>query len=106
MPNREKVINGLRFTSAMLLFNPLTGAEKAPSDLNEDDRTTYDACVGAIALLRDPVKSIWKDYKGYAYAVCGECGAPMCHVLIFNDKYFDSNYCPCCGRKVEWTKHE
>lgn len=47
-----KIIDGLYFTIGMILFNPLTGESKTPEQLNEDDRTTYDACMGAIALLK------------------------------------------------------
>lgn len=51
MYDREMVIQGLEFTKEMLLFNPATGESKEPEDLNDLDKTTYDACVGAIALL-------------------------------------------------------
>ena len=96
--DREKVINGLRFTSAMLLFNPLTGAEKDPSDLNEDDRATYDACVGAIELLQEqePVK------PRVAHVGSGSCHlAPVSHKQIGGAIEHD-NYCSECGRKVDW----
>ena len=48
----RKIIDGLYFTIGMILFNPLTGESKTPDQLNEDDRTTYDACMGAITLLK------------------------------------------------------
>lgn len=47
-----KIIDGLYFTIGMMLFNPLTGESKKPDELNKDDRTTYDACMGAIELLK------------------------------------------------------
>lgn len=53
MIDRENVISGLQFTVAMVLFDPATGDSKDPDDLNAADRTTYDACVGAIALLKE-----------------------------------------------------
>lgn len=53
MPDREKIIKGLEFTKAMITFNPSTGEDIEPEDLNEDNKITYDACVGAIALLKE-----------------------------------------------------
>ena len=53
MPDMEKVIAGLEFTKAMITFNPLTGEDIEPGNLNEADKTSYDACVGAIALLKE-----------------------------------------------------
>ena len=53
MPDREKVIKGLEFTKAMITFNPSTGEDIEPGNLNEADKTTYDACVGAIAMLKE-----------------------------------------------------
>lgn len=51
--DREKVIEGLEFTKAMITFNPSTGEDIEPGNLNEEDKTSYDACVGAIALLKE-----------------------------------------------------
>lgn len=48
----KKIIDGLYFTVGMMLFNPATGEAKTPDELNEDDRYTYDACMGAIELLK------------------------------------------------------
>ena len=49
----EKVTKGLEFTKAMITFNPSTGEDIEPENLNEADKTSYDACVGAIALLKE-----------------------------------------------------
>jgi hypothetical protein len=57
MPDREKVIKGLEFTKAMITFNPSTGEDIEPENLNEADKTSYDACVGAIALLKEQAKT-------------------------------------------------
>lgn len=46
-----EVISGLNYTMRMICFNPLTGEVKDPDTLNEADKTTYDACAGAIELL-------------------------------------------------------
>ena len=53
MPDMENVIKGLEFTKAMITFNPSTGEDIEPENLNEEDKTSYDACVGAIALLKE-----------------------------------------------------
>ena len=49
----ENVIKGLEFTKAMITFNPSTGEDIEPGNLNKENKTTYDACVGAIALLKE-----------------------------------------------------
>ena len=51
--DRENVISGLQYTIEMFLFDPATGYTKDPDDLNAADRITLDACVGAIALLKE-----------------------------------------------------
>ena len=53
MADIENVIKGLEFTKAMMTFNPSTGEEIEPGNLNEANKTSYDACVGAIALLKE-----------------------------------------------------
>ena len=53
MNDKEKVIKGLEFTKAMITFNPSTGKDIEPGNLNELDKISYDACVGAIALLKE-----------------------------------------------------
>ena len=47
---REEIINGLKFTVEMFLFDPSTG-EKYTEPRNDMDKTTIDACRGAIKLL-------------------------------------------------------
>ena len=51
--DRKEVIKGLEYTKEMITFNPLTGEEIEPENLNEVNKITYDACVGAIALLNE-----------------------------------------------------
>lgn len=51
--DRQVVIKGLEYTKEMITFNPLTGEEIEPENLNEVNKITYDACVGAIALLKE-----------------------------------------------------
>lgn len=46
----EEIINGLKFTVEMFLFNPSTG-EYYTEPRNDMDKTTIDACNGAIEVL-------------------------------------------------------
>lgn len=97
MPDREKVIQGLEFTKAMITFNPSTGEDIEPGNLNEADKTTYDACVGAIALLKEQeaVKPEM-EHSGSGvtwWNVCGNCKT----AINPNDKF-----CHECGRPILW----
>ena len=47
---REEIIAGLKFTVEMFLFDPSTG-ETYTEPRNDMDKTTIDACKGAIELL-------------------------------------------------------
>ena len=47
---RKEIIDGLKFTVDMFLFNPSTG-ETFTEPRNDMDKTTIDACKGAIKLL-------------------------------------------------------
>ena len=101
-----KIIDGLYFTIGMMLFNPLTGESKTPDQLNEDDRTTYDACMGAIALLRmqEPVEP-YMDFDGDDIWRCGKCGTSLFHVTYSQADNNMKNYikfCKHCGRVVKW----
>lgn len=49
---REEIIQGLQFTIDMFLLNPTTG-ETYTEPRNDMDKTTIDACKGAIKLLRE-----------------------------------------------------
>lgn len=48
---RKRIIDGLKMTMELFLFDPSTGETCAPDDLNEINRITYDSCKGAIELL-------------------------------------------------------
>lgn len=50
---REEIIGGLQFTVDMFLFDPSTG-ETYTEPRNDMDKTTIDACKGAIELLEQP----------------------------------------------------
>lgn len=47
---REEIIAGLKFTVDMFMFDPSTG-ETYTEPRNDMDKTTIDACNGAIELL-------------------------------------------------------
>lgn len=49
---REEIIGGLQFTIDMFLFDPSTGETREEYRLNDMDKTTIDACKGAIELLK------------------------------------------------------
>lgn len=89
--DREKIIAGLEFTKAMITFNPSTGEDIEPENLNEADKTTYDACVGAIALLEEQeTVPVYEDKINKC-----ECGETIC-------RYWHPNFCGFCGRKLIW----
>ena len=48
---KEEIISGLKFTIEMFLFDPSTG-ETYQEPRNDMDKTTIDACKGAIELLK------------------------------------------------------
>lgn len=52
---REEIISGLKFTVEMFLFDPSTG-EKYTEPRNDMDKTTVNACRGAIELLEQEPK--------------------------------------------------
>lgn len=54
---REEIIDGLEFTVEMFMFDPSTGVTyKEPR--NDMDKTTIDACRGAIELLKKEAKAL------------------------------------------------
>jgi hypothetical protein len=53
---REEIIGGLRFTIDMFLLDPSTGEKREEEFLNDMDKTTVDACRGAIKLLEQEFK--------------------------------------------------
>ena len=94
-----KIIDGLYFTIGMILFNPLTGESKTPEQLNEDDRTTYDACMGAIDLLKaqEPgkVNITITQSDGWKEGNCPFCGMKV-------DSFYNWSFCGTCGRGLKW----
>lgn len=49
--DRDTIINGLRMTMDLCVFDPSTGEEIEPHLLNDISRATYDACKGALEIL-------------------------------------------------------
>lgn len=76
---KEEIIGGLQFTVDMFLFDPNTG-ETYTEPRNDMDKTTIDACKGAIELLEQtrwiPVSERLPKENGFYLATCdGEiCG--------------------------------
>ena len=48
----KQIIDGLKFTIEMFLLDPMTNERKTKEQLNDMDRTTVDACKGAIKALQ------------------------------------------------------
>ena len=67
MTDLNKVIYGLKYTKAMITFNPSTGENIEPEDLNEEDKITYNACIGAITLLKEQDAIIKQYHKADAF---------------------------------------
>lgn len=100
MADIEKVISGLQYTVEMVLFDPATGYSKDPDDLNDLDRITYDACIGAIALLKEQEAKMVKVIKN-AYNEEFYC-CPNCDKQFYG--YFKRPlYCDQCGQAVKWN---
>ena len=59
---REEIINGLKMSMELTLFDPSTGEVMEPQQLNDINRTAYDAYKGAIELLeKQPELDIGND---------------------------------------------
>ena len=92
---REEIISGLKFTVDMFLFDPSTG-EYHTKPKNDMDKTTVDACNGAIELLEQEPKTghwinveVW-DKERYACSVC--------QVVVNREPCY--HYCPYCGAEM------
>lgn len=92
---REEIIGGLKFTVEMFLFDPITG-ETFTEPRNDMDKTTIDACRGAIELLEQEFKTgHWIEHYGYDFKgdYAKEYSCSECNEYV-NDK---SKFCPNCG---------
>ena len=87
----NEVIYEVEFTKAMITFNPSTGEDIEPENLNEDNKITYNACVGAITLL--------KELKGQEAMLLKNQHKPYGISTNANSPWISR--CPRCGKKVE-----
>lgn len=90
----KEIIDGLKFTVDMFLFDPNTG-EKFTEPRNDLDKTTIDACKGAIELL---VQKSGHWIKGYTFPDGEYWKCNKCNELI-KVKY-PMKYCSNCGAKM------
>lgn len=94
---REEIISGLEFTVDMFLFDPDTG-ETYDEPINDLDKTTIDACNGAIEFLKQEPKT--------GHWINGNSTCPCCGESKFKDLDADiwadwkPKYCPNCGAKM------
>ncbi|MBR3020416.1 MAG: hypothetical protein IKH57_25690 [Clostridia bacterium] len=107
---RDDIIGGLQFTAGMVTFNPLDGEAIAPEDLNEQDKLTYDACMGAIDLLKaqEPQTAYWIPCNGKSHIwYCSHCGEKINYNNAHNVYNKEAKpveqvnrYCRGCGYKM------
>ena len=122
---REEIISGLQFTIDMFLFDPNTG-ETFTEPRNDMDKTTIDACKGAIELLKQEpttghwIEHDWEKMREKGYYRCSVCDYAYQRCIKEIRKsdvpYIDGqeyilwkidHYCPNCGAKmVESQKSE
>lgn len=105
MYNIDEVIYGLEFTKAMITFNPSTGEDIEPENLNEDNKITYDACVGAITLLKEQeAKTIINKWHKNPLGDYSRLHCPWCNRELDMQSAKEYVACPYCGRKVKWDE--
>ena len=97
MTNKE-IIDGLKFTVDMFLFDASTG-EVLAKPRNDMDKITVDACREAIKALEQQKTGHWIDiYKGTTKTVI----ACRCSVCGKSPKRADkTRCCPNCGAKMQ-----
>lgn len=90
---REEIIVGLKFTVEMFLYNPSTG-ETFTEPRNDMDKTTIDACKGAIELLeQEPVIDKIRErveLEKLGYPPSADYYKAIMKVLQIIDKYKES----------------
>jgi rubrerythrin len=104
----KEIIAGLKFTVEMFLFDPTTG-EKYTEPRNDMDKTTIDACKGAIELLEQEPKTVLYIGDGYAdgYMVYDMAECPNCgYEYEDSDKDWGLPFCPNCGQNLNWESEE
>lgn len=71
---REEIIDGLKFTVGMFLFDPLTG-ETITEPRNDMDKITIDACRGAIELLEQETCEDCMSRQAVKDTIFAECSS-------------------------------
>lgn len=111
---REEIINGLRMSMDLTLFDPSTGEVMEPRQLNDINRTAYEAYKGAIELLeKQPERKMgrWiesnpQDSKLCRLMTCSECG--KAYIVNINVPYEDwteaHKFCVECGADMREQK--
>ena len=94
MKSKKKIIDGLKFTVDMFLFDDKTG-EMYPEPRNDLDKITVDACKGAIELLEHtrwiPVSErLPKDDE--VVLVCNPQGGMAVAYYHFDDTYYPTQF--------------
>ena len=96
---KKEIIDGLKFTVGMFLFDPSTG-ETITEPRNDMDKTTIEACKGAIELLeQEPKTGHWIDIMvgDMPAQACDQCNT--FYPLAYTGG--GHNYCPNCGAKMQ-----
>lgn len=94
---REEIISGLKFTIEMCLFDPSTG-KTYTEPRNDMDKTTIDACKGAIELLEQETRTgywIKHEHNGIERIECSECSSWFLKAHLIRN-----SYCPNCRAKM------
>lgn len=95
---RKEIIGGLKFTVDMFLFDPSTG-ETFTEPRNDMDKTTIDACKGAIELLEQtrwiPVSERLPKDEEYVL-VCYEDGLIRTAYYYIDTNIYPSEFEDCC----------
>ena len=91
--NKEQIIEGLKFTKEMFLLDPITNETMTKDQLNDMDRTTVDACEGAIEILQ----SIPPEHDG-----CKDCKHEIKSDGEYPCSYCKQNYKDMWEKKPHW----
>lgn len=92
----KEIIDGLKFTVDMFLFDPTTG-ETYKEPRNDMDKTTVDACKGAIELLEQarwiPVSERLPETDGvYLTYIVNPYDSQLSYVMLCD--YIGQTWCP------------
>ena len=109
---REEIINGLKMSMELTLFDPSTGEVMEPRQLNDINRTAYEAYKGAIELLEE-MPSVQPERKTGRWipTTNGRGGHECSRCHEYAPCYQDgsehlSTFCVLCGAKMEEGEQE